>query len=67
MMQTPPVFHIDSLDLCFKPKPWAFADERRAEIDAYFNALKREKPDVWNGRVLLMYDRVVENGVLRGQ
>jgi hypothetical protein len=67
MMQTPPVFHIDSLDLCFTPKPWAFADERRAEIDAYFNALKREKPDVWNGRVLLMYDRAVENGVLRGQ
>ena len=29
--------------------------------------LKREKPDVWNGRVLLMHDRVVENGVLRGQ
>jgi 8-oxo-dGTP pyrophosphatase MutT (NUDIX family) len=67
MMQTPRVFHIDSLDLCFTPKPWAFADERRAEIDAHFNALKREKPDVWNGRVLLMYDRAVENGVLRGQ
>ena len=67
MMQTPPVFHIDRLDLSFAPKPWAFADERRAEIDAYFNALTREKPDVWNGRVLLMYDRAVENGVLRGQ
>jgi len=67
MMQTPPVFHIDRLDLSFAPKPWAFADERRAEIDAYFNTLTREKPDVWNGRVLLMYDRAVENGVLRGQ
>jgi 8-oxo-dGTP pyrophosphatase MutT (NUDIX family) len=67
MMQTPRVFHIDSLDLCFAPKLWAFADERRTEIDAYFNALKREKPNVWNGRVLLMYDRAVENGVLRGQ
>ena len=67
MMKTPLVFHIESLDLCFAPKLWAFADERRTEIDAYFNALKREKPDVWNGRVLLMYDCVVENGVLRGQ
>jgi hypothetical protein len=59
MMQTPPVFHIDRLDLSFAPKPWAFADERRAEIDAYFKVLKREKPDVWNGRVLLMYDRAI--------
>src|SRR5262245_65041659 len=67
MMQTPLVFHIDTHDLCFAPKPWAFANERRAEIDAYFNVLKREKSDVWNGRVLLMYDRAVENGVLRGQ
>ena len=67
MTQTLPVFHIDRLDLSFSPKPWAFADERRAEIDAYFNALTREKPDVWNGRVLLMHSRVVENGVLRGQ
>lgn len=67
MTQTLPVFHIDRLDLSFSPKPWAFADERRAEIDAYFNALTREKPDVWNGRVLLMHSRLVENGVLRGQ
>src|SRR5207344_77734 len=59
--------HIDSLDLSFSPKPWAFADERRAEIDAYFNARTREKPGGWNGRVLLMHSRVVEHGVLRGQ
>ncbi len=67
MMQAPTVFHIDRLDLSFAPKPWAFADERRAEIDAYFSALMREKPHVWNGRVLLMHDRSVENGVLHGQ
>ena len=67
MMQASSVLHIDRLELSFAPKPWTFAHERRAEIDAYFNALRREKPDVWNGRVLLMHDRVVENGVLRGQ
>ena len=67
MMQAPSVFHIDRLELSFAPKPWAFAVERRAEIDAYFSALRREKPHVWNGRVLLMHDRSVENGVLHGQ
>jgi 8-oxo-dGTP pyrophosphatase MutT (NUDIX family) len=67
MMQTPSVFHIDRLELSFAPKPWAFAVERRAEIDAYFSALKREKPHVWNGRVLLMHDRSVEKGVLQGR
>lgn len=67
MMQAPSVFHVDRLELSFAPKPWAFAVERRAEIDAYFSALRREKPHVWNGRVLLMHDRSVENGVLHGQ
>ena len=43
-MQAPTVFHIDRLELSFAPKPWAFAVERRAEIDAYFSALMREKP-----------------------
>ena len=32
----PSVFHVDRLELAFTPKPWAFAVERRAEIDAYF-------------------------------
>jgi hypothetical protein len=39
---TPPpeVVHIDRLELAFAPKPWAFADKRRADIDAYFAALQ---------------------------
>jgi len=32
---------------------WPFALERRAEIDAHFALLLREKPAMWNGRVLL--------------
>ncbi len=49
------------------PKPWAFAKDRRAEIDAYFERLRREKPGVWNGRVLLLHHQVVADGVLRGE
>src|SRR5580704_4193481 len=52
-MTTPPVIHrVTELDLDFRPRPWAFADERRADIDAHFAARQLEKP-IWNGRVLL--------------
>ena len=50
------VVHIDRLELAFAPKPWAFAAERRAEIDAWFAAQQREKPALWNGRVLLLHE-----------
>jgi 8-oxo-dGTP pyrophosphatase MutT (NUDIX family) len=67
MNSTPSVFHIDGLELSFAPMPWAFANERRAEIDAFFAALRNEKPTLWNGRVLLMHHQVLAAGVLRGE
>jgi len=66
MNRDPSIFHVDRLELAFVPKPWAFAIERRAEIDAYFAGLQREKPALWNGRVLLMHTQVLAEGVLRG-
>jgi pyridoxine kinase len=63
----PSVFHVDRLDLSFVPKPWAWAEKRRAEIDALFADMRRKKPALWNGRVLLMHRQVIEHGVLRGE
>jgi 8-oxo-dGTP pyrophosphatase MutT (NUDIX family) len=55
---TAPVIHrVATLDLGFQPKPWPFADERRADIDAHFAIKQREKP-IWNGRILLARDPV---------
>jgi 8-oxo-dGTP pyrophosphatase MutT (NUDIX family) len=55
---TQPVIHrVTALDLGFAPRPWPFADERRAEIAAHFAIKQREKP-FWNGRVLLARDPV---------
>jgi hypothetical protein len=51
-MTLPVIHRVSTLELGFKPWPWPFADERRAEIDAHFKAKQREKP-IWNGRVLL--------------
>ncbi len=65
-MSDPAIFPVDRLDLSFAPKPWAFAGEKRAAIDAYFADLQRAKPAIWNGRVLLMHHQRVSDGVFEG-
>jgi hypothetical protein len=51
---TPPeIFRVTTLDLKVKPFAWPFAISRRAEIDAHFAEKQREKPDLFNGRILL--------------
>jgi 8-oxo-dGTP pyrophosphatase MutT (NUDIX family) len=51
---TPPVIHrVTALDLRLQPRSWPFADQRRADIDAHFAHQKADKPQLWNGRVLL--------------
>jgi 8-oxo-dGTP pyrophosphatase MutT (NUDIX family) len=47
------IHRVTALDLKYKPWDWPFAARRRADIDAHFAQKKREKPDIWNGRVLL--------------
>jgi len=57
---------VEQLDLRFEPKSWAFAEQRRAEIDAMFAEKQRANPHLWNGRVLLMHRFNIEADVLRG-
>jgi hypothetical protein len=66
MNDAPRLFHVDRLAMTFAPKPWAFAVERRTEIDAYFAALRRDRPAIWNGPVLLLHRQVVRDGVFSG-
>jgi len=66
MNRDPSVFRVDRLELAFTPKLWAFAAERRAEIDAFFAKQQRDKPALWNGRVLLLHHQVMTEGVFRG-
>lgn len=67
MRETPSISHIDRLDLSFAPKPWDFAVEHRDEIDAFFAALRRDKPSIWNGRVLMLHRHAIKDGVLHGE
>jgi 8-oxo-dGTP pyrophosphatase MutT (NUDIX family) len=66
MMAVPSIIRVDRLELSFALKPWAFANEKRAEIDAYFAALQRQKSTIWNGRVLLLHHQLVSDGVFKG-
>jgi hypothetical protein len=52
-MTLPVIHRVTQLDLKFEPWSWPFADERRADIAAHFAAKQREKPEIWNGPVLL--------------
>jgi hypothetical protein len=50
----PAVIHrVTSLDLRVESWSWPFAAARCAEISAHFAEKQREKPKMWNGRVLL--------------
>ena len=47
------IHRIATLELKVQPFAWPFAQARRGEIDAHFAEKRREKPEIWNGRVLL--------------
>jgi len=66
MTAMPTPVAIARLELGVAPYAWPFARARRGEIDAHFATLRRSKPGLWNGRVLLMKDATVGGGVLRG-
>lgn len=52
-MASPIIHRVTTLDLYVQPWVWPFATERRDEIDAHFRARQADKPQMWNGRVLL--------------
>jgi hypothetical protein len=57
---------VERLDLRFAPRAWRFSEERRADIDAYFDAIKRARPALWNGRVMLLYEWALVDGRFEG-
>jgi 8-oxo-dGTP pyrophosphatase MutT (NUDIX family) len=65
-VQDIPIIPVSRLDLRLDPVPWPFAVERRTEIDAHFAKLRIEKPELWNGRVLLLRHGAIADGVLSG-
>lgn len=63
-MTSPVIHRVTTLDLAVRPIVWGFAEQRRAEIAAHFAEKQRERPKIWNGRVLLGRDAVFSDGHL---
>ena len=58
---------VERLDVAFDAqRRWAFADQRRGEIDAHWAELVRQNPDLWNGRVLMLGEFAIADGIFRG-
>src|SRR5450432_1104289 len=55
-MTLPVIHRVTQLDLSVQPWSWRFAEARRADIDAHLAVQQRNKPGIWNGRVLLGRD-----------
>jgi 8-oxo-dGTP pyrophosphatase MutT (NUDIX family) len=58
------IHRVASLDLKVESWAWPWAERRRAEIDVHFADKQREKPNIWNGRVLLARNANFEGGRL---
>jgi 8-oxo-dGTP pyrophosphatase MutT (NUDIX family) len=57
---------LERLDLRFASRVWRFAKERRGDIDRHFAALRSNKPQLWNGRVLVLEQFEISGAVFRG-
>src|SRR3979490_3429600 len=66
-MTLPVIHRITQLDLSVQPWSWRFAEQRRADIDAHFAIEQREKPRIWNGRILLGRDPAFSEGSFSAQ
>lgn len=62
----PEIAALERVEIAVVPWRWEFAHARAEEIARHFAARQRERPALWNGRVLLVHRLAVENGVLRG-
>lgn len=57
---------LDRAHISFAPWTWPFAVAARDKIDDYFATLQRERPGVWNGRVLMLNRREISEQALHG-
>ena len=60
MSETTRLLEVAELDLAFEPARWAFAERRAASISAHWTRLRKMKPTLFNGRVLLLGRREIE-------
>jgi len=60
------VYPLARLELVFEPQLWPWAVANRSAIGAHFAAVRRFKPALFNGHVLLLHRWEIQNRVFRG-
>jgi hypothetical protein len=60
------IIDLDRVDISVEPWRWEFAIARREEIGRHFAGRQRERPTLWNGRVLLLNRYEIRDGMLHG-
>ncbi len=63
----PDILALDDLDMRLEARDWAFATERRAEIDRHWARFVAEKPASFNGQVFLQHAWRIEGRVYAGR
>ena len=63
---SPEIVPIKRLELAVAPRPWPFAEAHRSEIARHFDKLRKTKPALWNGRILLLHQHAIAGEVFRG-
>ena len=66
-MRQETIVPIERLELTFEPRPWPFADQQRAGINDHFSKLRKDKPALWNGRILLLHNYAINGTVSCGR
>ncbi|MFI4997043.1 MAG: NUDIX hydrolase [Hyphomicrobiales bacterium] len=66
-MTQPGILHLDRIEAVFAPRDWAFARERKAEIAAHWAGLVAKNPALFDGRVLLQYERRIEGRIFHAR
>ncbi len=60
------IIPIERLEFFITDWQWSFARDRSADIASHFDALRQKTPALWNGRIFLLRDYRVSDGVMRG-
>lgn len=63
----PKICRVRRLELTVGAAPWSFASQRGGEIEAHFTRVREQKPEVWNGRVLLCRSPRADGDVYRAE
>ncbi len=61
------VVPVDRLDLALTEEGWPFATRHAAEIARHWQSVIAERPQLWNGEVLLSTGAEVEDRVFRAR